>query len=76
MTALDILERKERERLSRLTFQQAHDPVNRGLYNVAESMAVNTNIQTIMRELILADARNETPHYLARSNGLAWYSRD
>jgi hypothetical protein len=58
MPALDILERQERERLSRMTFKQANDAVNRGLYTVEEIMAVNPKIQTIMRELILADARN------------------
>ena len=58
MRVLDILEGQEHDRLARMSLKQANDAVNRGLYTVEEIMAVNPKIQTIMRELILADARN------------------
>jgi len=47
MPALDILERQERERLSRMTLKQANDAVNRGLYTVGDITAVNPKIKTL-----------------------------
>jgi hypothetical protein len=58
MATLDILEAQERQRLASMSLKQACDAVERGIYTVEEIMEANPTIQTIMRELILADARN------------------
>ena len=47
MPALDILERQERERLSRMTLKQANDAVNRGLYTVEDIMEANPKVEKL-----------------------------
>ena len=47
MPALDILERQERERLSRMTLKQANDAVNRGLYTVEDIMEANPEVEKL-----------------------------
>lgn len=51
MPALEILERQERERLSRMTLKQANDAVNRGLYTVGDITAVNHKVKTVWNQI-------------------------
>ena len=56
MPALDILERQERERLSRMTLKQASDAVMRGLYPLDEIAKFNHSVK-VMRPRLESNQR-------------------
>ena len=56
MPALDILERQERERLSRMTLKQASDAVMRGLYTLDEIAKFNHSVK-VMRPRLESNQR-------------------
>ncbi len=51
MAALEILESRERQRLSSMSLKQANDAVNRGIYTIEEIMEENPEVEKLWLSL-------------------------